>query len=50
MDWYWVERKNNVADLVTWGASIRQLKNGSIWQNGPEFFNLHESKWPVEKL
>ncbi|XP_038145083.1 uncharacterized protein LOC119786070 [Cyprinodon tularosa] len=34
----------NIADIMTRGSTARDLKEGSVWQNGPEFL-----KWPVEE-
>lgn len=46
--WRWVEGKQNIADLITRGASPEELAEGSVWQEGPEFLKLPESDWPVK--
>ena len=49
-EWGWVEGKPwiNIADLTTRGCSPDELKEGSIWQEGPEFLKLPENQWPVD--
>ena len=46
-DWYWVESKLNVADIISRGASIPELNYGSRWQIGPEFLKLPIDDWPL---
>ena len=47
-NWYWIEGKKNIADLVTRGCDISELNSTSQWQNGPEFLKLSESEWPIK--
>ncbi|XP_065152486.1 uncharacterized protein [Paramisgurnus dabryanus] len=46
--WMWVEGKQNIADLITRGASPEELAEESVWQKGPAFLKLPESDWPVK--
>ena len=46
-DWYWVESKLNIADIISRGASIPELNYGSRWQIGPEFLKLPIDDWPL---
>jgi hypothetical protein len=49
-EWYWVAGKPwlNVADMTTRGCSPKELQEGSIWQDGPEFLKQEEELWPTE--
>ncbi|XP_062390786.1 uncharacterized protein LOC134078694 [Sardina pilchardus] len=46
--WRWVEGRQNIADIITRGASPEELGEGSVWQEGPQFLKLPESDWPVK--
>ena len=46
-EWYWVEGKANVADILTQGMKLNNLGPTSKWQNGTEFFNLPIESWPI---
>ncbi|CAI5678593.1 unnamed protein product [Oreochromis niloticus] len=46
-DWWWIPGAQNIADVVTRGASPRDLDEDSKWQNGPRFLSLPVSEWPV---
>ena len=48
-DWYWIPSQYNAADWLTRGKSPFELKNNSIWQNGPEFLEHPEAEWPVNR-
>ena len=43
-DWWWIPGQQNIADIMTRGSIARDLKEGSMWQNGPDFL-----RWPVEE-
>ncbi|KAM9764604.1 uncharacterized protein ACNS7B_019486 [Menidia menidia] len=43
-DWWWIPGELNIADIMTRGGTARDLEEGSVWQNGPEFL-----RWPVEE-
>ncbi|XP_062416584.1 uncharacterized protein LOC119218794 [Pungitius pungitius] len=47
-DWWWVPGPLNVADIISRGASPKELDEGTEWQLGPKFLNLPESEWPVK--
>ena len=34
-EWSWVESKDNIADIISRGATVSDLGNDSQWQNGP---------------
>ena len=46
--WRWVEGRENIADILTRGASPEELAEGSVWQEGPGFLKLPESEWPMK--
>ena len=46
-EWYWVEGKANVADILTRGTKLNNLGPTSKWQNGPEFLDLPIESWPI---
>ena len=48
-DWYWTESKNTIADWLTRGKKPNDLNSESIWQRGPDFLELPESEWPINK-
>lgn len=43
-DWWWIPGELNIADIMTPGSTVRDLREGSVWQKGPEFL-----RWPVEE-
>lgn len=45
-DWWWIPGNLNIADIITRGASPKDLDEDSIWQNGPEFLKRSVDKWP----
>ncbi|TKS65757.1 hypothetical protein D9C73_028022 [Collichthys lucidus] len=45
-DWWWIPGALNVADLITRGASPKDLTKDSEWQTGPKFLSLPENEWP----
>ena len=46
-EWYWVESKLNIADIITRGAKLHELSRNSTWQQGPEFLTLPVEEWPL---
>ena len=46
-DWYWINGKDNGADVITRGCEPNKLGVGSVWQKGPEFLSRPEHEWPV---
>ena len=49
-EWHWVEGELNIADILSRGASPIELGEGTTWQRGPDFLQLDESEWPLDKL
>lgn len=47
-DWWWIPGPLNIADIITRGASPKELDEGTEWQRGPNFLSLPESEWPVK--
>uniref|UniRef100_G3Q1I0 Reverse transcriptase domain-containing protein n=1 Tax=Gasterosteus aculeatus TaxID=69293 RepID=G3Q1I0_GASAC len=47
-DWRWIPGEQNIADLVTRGATPEDLKENSVWQNGPEFLKQPVEEWPTK--
>ena len=48
--WYWLESKDNPADLGTRGnVSPKDLDIGSIWQVGPKWLGKPKEEWPVRE-
>ena len=46
-EWVWIESENNIADIISRGAKIVQLGEGSPWQRGPTFLALPMEEWPT---
>ena len=46
-DWLHVPSKENIADVLTKGASPESLGPGSVWQAGPAWLVDPPSTWPV---
>lgn len=47
-DWRWIEGSQNIADILTRGATPEELDKGSRWQEGPEFLKQPQSNWPMK--
>lgn len=47
-DWWWIPGSHNVADIITRGASPRDLDEESEWRNGPGFLQLPVDEWPIK--
>lgn len=47
-DWKWIPGPQNVADIITRGASPQDLNECSEWQNGASFLTLPVSEWPMK--
>ncbi len=45
-DWWWIPGNLNIADIITRGASPKDLDKDSMWQNGPEFLKKSVNEWP----
>ena len=48
-EWYWVESKDNIADIISRGAAVSDLGEDSQWQNGPPFLKLPIDEWPIHQ-
>ena len=46
-DWLHVPSKENIADVLTKGASPESLGTDSVWQTGPVWLVDPPSTWPV---
>ncbi|KAH8347595.1 hypothetical protein KR059_011158, partial [Drosophila kikkawai] len=42
-----VRSKDNPADLGTRGSPINELKESTLWWNGPQWLSLPKEKWPI---
>ena len=49
-EWHWIEGEQNIADIITRGASPLELGEGSIWQDAPEFVKQKEEDWPIDMI
>lgn len=47
-DWWWIPGDLNIADIITRGSTTDDLKEGSTWQNGPDFLKLPVDEWPMK--
>ena len=47
-DWYWIDGQKNIADWATRGKKPQDISENSLWQQGPEFLQLHKSEWPIK--
>lgn len=47
-DWRWIPGPFNIADVISRGASPKELSEGTEWQLGPKFLGLPEGEWPVK--
>lgn len=46
-EWFWIEGKENIADVLTRGCSPEDLGEDTVWQNGLSFMNLPLEEWPI---
>ncbi|RXN35876.1 gag-pol fusion poly [Labeo rohita] len=47
-EWWWIPGLQNIADVITRGASPQNLDENSEWQNGPSFLSLPVDEWPIK--
>ena len=48
-EWFWIEGSLNIADWVTRpNRTAADIKEGSIWQEGPKFLKLPVEEWPTQ--
>ena len=50
LSWQHIPSEENVADILTKGASPDSIGPGSIWQDGPEWLVKDKSFWPVTEI
>jgi hypothetical protein len=48
IDWFWIDTKLNIADIISRGAALCDLGLYSCWQNGPLFITYHIKDWPIQ--
>ena len=46
-EWYWINGKDNIADITSRGMTPENLDINSEWQNGPEFLREPIDQWPI---
>nr|XP_017209463.2 uncharacterized protein LOC108181536 [Danio rerio] len=49
-EWWWIPGPQNIADVITRGASPQNLDESSEWQNGPRFLSLPVDEWPIKSV
>ena len=49
-EWLHISSDQNIADILTRGASPCSLLQGSVWQCGPSWLVEDEDKWPVSTV
>ena len=47
-DWWWIPGNINVADIITRGATPKDLQEDTAWQNGAEFLKQPLEEWPIK--
>ena len=45
--WYWINSKDNIADIISRGISPENIDINSEWQNGPAFLSKPIEDWPI---
>ena len=49
-EWWHTASSNNAADLATRAESLpSDISEGSSWQQGPEYLELKEDDWPINR-
>ena len=46
-EWYWIESKYNIADIISRGEVVSNIKVDSKWHRGPAFSRLPVEQWPI---
>ena len=46
-DWLHIPSQENIADILTKGATSNELGPDSVWQKGPHWLVLPSTNWPV---
>lgn len=45
-DWKWVSGKENPADLISRGTTVKELKQNNLWWKGPKWLSQPSNEWP----
>ena len=48
-EWFWIESKLNIADIISRGATVEDIGPDSEWQNGKDFMKHHVDEWPLHQ-
>ncbi|KAK6171943.1 hypothetical protein SNE40_018363 [Patella caerulea] len=48
--WRYVPTKENLADLVSRGQSVTDLRNSHLWWHGPTYLDRSEREWPENRV
>ena len=48
--WYWINTKDNIADVITRGVLPESIGMNSEWQNGPSFLSQPIEDWPISNM
>ena len=48
-EWYHVDGDLNISDWLTRGKAPSEIKEGSLWQTGPEFLSKAVEEWPLKQ-
>ena len=48
-EWYWIESKYNIADIISRGEVVSNIKVDSKWHRGPAFLRLPVEQWPIRQ-
>ncbi len=48
-EWWWIETKDNPADMTTRCKSPSDLDSNSEWQEGPHYLTKPIEEWPIHK-
>ena len=47
-EWAWIPGEKNIADWLTRGKGVQELRPDSIWYNGPPMFYLPFEQWDIK--
>ncbi|CAI6345625.1 unnamed protein product [Macrosiphum euphorbiae] len=49
-EWGYVKSTDNPADIISRGCSPKQLKDNTLWWEGPVWFKSNENEWPKSSI
>jgi len=49
-EWGYVKSNDNPADVISRGCSPKQLKDNTLWREGPIWFKSNENEWPKSSI